>query len=891
MPLTVDAASRQNQDNNVTITVQDVGDGKYDSAMFLASGTFAITRPTNTPLSPSGFQVGQWGPCSATCGLATRTREVVCQNAMGQTTPSSCAGMQQPTTTEQCPFLSCTAYSFAPGVPGACSATCGKAERQVPFTCVSDAGMNVALGLCGREVPEPNTEDCNLPDCVTYEYAVSEYGPCGVTCGSGLRTREVACLTDQKQQVGDFYCTGLVRPSTTEACEEEKCPFAELKVGEWGECSVTCGVGTARRAITCVDENGDQVSDGQCANMPRPSELKSCSFEPCQSYGYSFDPWGGCSVSCGEGVKTRRVFCVNALGQEVRQAACGAMIEPSREASCTTTSCNQYQYKALEWSSCSITCTSGTTQGVRDGSILAGRDQGTKTRVVYCVNQFDHIVSDGFCASGVRNDAVKPESFKACEEELPTCAQYNVRWTNFTECSATCGPSQRAREMICADADGKRVADDLCDPAQMSARNRIETTVCPTVPCDTYQFVADRWGDCDATCGSGVQSRDVSCQNMRTNEIVSDDLCPGAKVTRQTCTTLRPCATFTYSVDSWCTRDDDPCYNDNVKYTRNVKCLNSLGNEDREENCQAMVKPPSELTCNFDDAKDEICDCPKCEGGVPVPTNDPTAAPPPTVESSPIRIGLEKDFDQMTTSDKAKVAEDLAAKLGLTGCDSAVVVGDRVTVECEDGKKISGVFKDPNARRRASAGTIFEVTAQGVENLDEAVAGVNSLGGTGVTNPDGVNGGAMFEFTVEGIKHTDVDAITNDLEELGGQKVVDKVVMSTKSPTQSGTSGVPPPPTPVDPQEPVPTAAPVEMPSPVPPVPVPVTPAPVAPTPPITNPSPPSVIPPAPAVPSTPAPRPASPPSPIPGSSSAARVAGTLFSFISSAALLCSLLY
>lgn len=789
VPLRLEADGAVNQLNNITVTVEDVGDGKYDSAMFLADATFSITRPTRTPTVPYTYRIGPWTACSATCGIASRSRQVDCvggTSGVVSTDGRECGRFAAPTTVENCPFVSCESYTYKYGQPGACSATCGQATRQVGVICVQDStGASVDPNFCGREALEPKTESCDLDDCVTYEFAVSEFGPCGVTCGEGLRTREVACLTDKKQQVDDVYCQGLVRPTTTETCNEDACPYYNLKIGEWGACSVTCGVGTARRVLGCTDEKDNTVSDALCANIVRPSELKSCQFDPCQSYGYTFNQWAPCSVSCGEGVKTRKVFCVNAVGNEVREESCGAMIKPKAEAPCTETACNQYKYKALEWSSCSITCTQGvvTDQGVRDGRVLS-RDQGTKTRVVYCVNQFDHIVSDNFCSATSRDP--KPDSYKPCEEELPQCAQYNVRWTNYTECSATCGqPGQvtRAREMICADVSGKRVAENLCDQNQL-LRERIQTVPCTVSPCARYEFVADRWGECDATCGSGIQSRDVSCQNMQTGEVAEDNLCSGAKVTRQTCTTVRPCATYVYSVDSWCTRDEDPCYNDNVKYTRNVKCLNSLGNEDREENCAAMIKPPTELMCTFDDAKDDgICDCDKCEGGVPVPTEEAPSTPPPTQKiSSPTRIGLEKDFSQMTASDKAKVAEDLAAKLGLTGCGTAVVRGDSVTVECDDGKKISGVFKDPDGRRRAAAGTIFEMTAEGVDNVEDKLESVKDLGGTPLASPDTIVGGAMFEFTVEGASQSDVDTALEGVKELGGEKVTDKRVGPTPAP-------------------------------------------------------------------------------------------------------------
>jgi len=91
-------------------------------------------------------------------------------------------------------------------------------------------------------------------------------------------------------------------------------------------------------------------------------------------------------------------------------------------------------------------------------------------------------------------------------------------------------------------------------------------------------------------------------------------------------------------------------------------------------------------------------------------------------------------------------------------------------------------------------GAIFEVTVEGVDNVEDKVASLNDLAGNQVKNPDAVAGGAMFEFTVEGVEQGDVDSALKSVTELGGEAVTDKRTVPTPAPTSPATvpTGEPP---------------------------------------------------------------------------------------------------
>jgi len=415
------------------------------------------------------------------------------------------------------------------------------------------------------------------------------------------------------------------------------------------------------------------------------------------------------------------------------EAACSGqgLIKPKDSVACTLATCPTYSFEALEWSSCSLSCTTGT--GGRGGG--RGSD-GTKTRIVHCTNQFGHIVPESNCGRGA---TVRPPSYKLCEEQLPACEAYTAVWTDWSPCSATCGTATRSREKICKDAAGKRTPLDAC-PAGSFGRENTETEGCPFRPCPTYRFTNGPWGVCSASCGMGVRTRDVTCTDDFGRK-VDDDNCSGQKEPAESCLApIAVCTTKTWTVDEWCTGHTDPCYGDGVKYTRNVNCRDSTNRLVRDEECMGIA-PAKELTCTHARANDKndaerfACECERCAGSGPVPTPKPAAVSGGSGGSGN-RLGLEKKYSELTNSDKRKVAQDLATDLGLTGCAPAVVFGDQVTVECANDKTLTGVFKDPTARRRQ--GSVFEYGVSGSDQTEPPSVAQQQLG-------------SVLEFSVSGV--------------------------------------------------------------------------------------------------------------------------------------------
>lgn len=70
-----------------------------------------------------------------------------------------------------------------------------------------------------------------------------------------------------------------------EACDNNKCPAAPPVVGtwvtdDWGVCSVTCGIGSQTRTVTCKDPNGKELNDNSCADR-KPDTMQQCNAGAC----------------------------------------------------------------------------------------------------------------------------------------------------------------------------------------------------------------------------------------------------------------------------------------------------------------------------------------------------------------------------------------------------------------------------------------------------------------------------------------------------------------------------------------------------------------------------------------------------------------------------------
>uniref|UniRef100_A0A8B9PIG7 ADAM metallopeptidase with thrombospondin type 1 motif 7 n=1 Tax=Apteryx owenii TaxID=8824 RepID=A0A8B9PIG7_APTOW len=164
---------------------------------------------------------------------------------------------------------------------------------------------------------------------------------CTATCGTGVQRQIVHCVEKLAGIVEERYCDALTRPDDQQrTCSEEPCP-ARWWVGEWQKCSATCGKsGLMKRTVLCIQSVGmDEqraLQQADCQHLSKPEATAPCHREvPCPSQ-WTVGNWSECSVTCGNGTQRRPVYCSNNT-----QAACDPAQRPISETICSLQQCQK----------------------------------------------------------------------------------------------------------------------------------------------------------------------------------------------------------------------------------------------------------------------------------------------------------------------------------------------------------------------------------------------------------------------------------------------------------------------------------------------------------------------------------------------------------------------
>ncbi|XP_054853798.1 A disintegrin and metalloproteinase with thrombospondin motifs 8 [Eublepharis macularius] len=102
-------------------------------------------------------------------------------------------------------------------------------------------------------------------------------------------------------------------------------------LGDWSECSKTCGSGWQRRTVECLDV--ERQASSTCDKALKPEDIKPCSDLPCPIW--QLGSWSPCSRTCGEGVRTRSALCIDYAGKITASEKCGSPKPPSVTTVCT----------------------------------------------------------------------------------------------------------------------------------------------------------------------------------------------------------------------------------------------------------------------------------------------------------------------------------------------------------------------------------------------------------------------------------------------------------------------------------------------------------------------------------------------------------------------------
>ncbi|KAF1380539.1 hypothetical protein PFLUV_G00164900 [Perca fluviatilis] len=422
-------------------------------------------------------------------------------------------------------------------------------------------------------------------------------------------------------------------------------------------CSVTCGGGYQLTSAECFDlRSGRVVVDQYChyypENVKPKPKLEECNMEPClASDGYKqimpYDlyhplprwessPWTACSTSCGGGLQSRSVSCV----EEDMQGT----ITPTEEWKCLYSPktailqpCNTFDcptWLAQEWSPCTVTC-----------------GQGLRYRVVLCI---DH---RGLHAGGC-NPTTKPHIKEEClvtvpcyksidtlpveakpvwhkqaielEEEISVTEEPTFIPGPWQPCSRTCGAGTQRRTIKCQVllSFSQTVADlpdDECEGVKPATSQPCYRTPCSGVSGqgkesqkegqeeeggeipekeELHDWEYEGFTECSESCGGGVQEAVVICLNKQTREAADQSLCVSSRRPPQL---LQDCKTQPCP-PRWETEEWSSCSATCGVglMTRTVACTHRPSRDSnrtevlRDEDCQSPKPNPVQACNRFD---------------------------------------------------------------------------------------------------------------------------------------------------------------------------------------------------------------------------------------------------------------------------------------------------
>ncbi|XP_069815842.1 SCO-spondin-like [Dendropsophus ebraccatus] len=352
-------------------------------------------------------------------------------------------------------------------------------------------------------------------------------------------------------------CNNCTCVSGEMMCGTELCPVdcGWSNWTPWSSCSRTCNVGTRRRYRSGTNPTaafGGQPCEG--SNVA----IEFCSLQPCKGAPGNWGPWSECSVPCGGGYRNRSRVSIVLSGIEFSTCNLRPCTgeEPGicpdgkvwRECAEGPSSCADLDSQDLN-----RTCQSGCY--CREGEVLLN-NRCVAPNDCPCTEDGAWYEPGDTVLRDCNNCTCLFGRITNCSQW--TCDAVDGSWSSWTpwsECSASCRGGFQRRYRFCSkpppSGDGRP-----CEGPDH------EEQPCSLEPCpETGNWsVWSDWTDCTKSCGGGVRLRSRTCTNPTPSG--GEDYCEGPSTEMEACQLLpcpespsptSNCSAITGSMYSSCT--------------------------------------------------------------------------------------------------------------------------------------------------------------------------------------------------------------------------------------------------------------------------------------------------------------------------------------------------
>lgn len=291
--------------------------------------------------------------CSFTCAGGTKSVSVRClRNHASEVDTQYCDQDSKPEdgvfacNTQPCPAM------WVPEEWSDCSKLCGGGQQRRRMQCrqhlTQHKDRKLRKRMC-KHLPKPATRQrCNEQECLPEWHArwvPEDWSECSKACGGGKQVRKITCkklvTKTRDRRIGRRHCKHLPKPPKRRLCNTHECP-PDWHTGRWSKCSVSCGEGSQMRKVSCRANSRyahKVVEEGGCNATTRPPATRICRRHECRDHvTWRYSPWNECTVTCGDGVQDRTVWCSNGQTQQSNHR-CAHLVKPPSSQTCSPAPC------------------------------------------------------------------------------------------------------------------------------------------------------------------------------------------------------------------------------------------------------------------------------------------------------------------------------------------------------------------------------------------------------------------------------------------------------------------------------------------------------------------------------------------------------------------------